>query len=145
MGSAVHFAIRRSSEPVKDVLCDRVAAAQMFVHDAFEQCVVDVMIPNPLGIDDEQWSTATDTQTGRRPAFDAIWILVAGQVAEQARQAAEESMCKAFGIAIRSGTHDNVTTIGLHFGGIIHSVTLHRELSVGVTSHYGFGSSRTNS
>ena len=64
-------------QPVKDKLLHRLAADQVFGDDAVEQCFVDMVIPDAIGVNYEQGTVVANTETGSQPTFNAQRVVVA--------------------------------------------------------------------
>lgn len=104
---------------VKDILLHRFTPNQMLCDNSVQHRLVDMMVPNAIGIDNEQWSVITDTQAGRNPTFDTQRIFITAQLTQLARQAVVKLVRLLFWITILARADKNVAGIRCLAGCIV--------------------------
>jgi hypothetical protein len=81
---------------MKHRVFDDASIAQVFDHDALEQCLVDARVPDTVRIDDDDRSTCAYTKTWRLPALHPRrakeQALALQKVREQAVERASSSL-----------------------------------------------------
>jgi hypothetical protein len=109
------------AQSVKDILLDGSVLFQMLMHNPFEHCFIDVVVPDAIRVNDGDWTAGADTQAGCRASFDPTWILIAPQRTEQARQMRVQMDCLPLRIAEASGADEDVARIPVHMG-LLHAI-----------------------
>lgn len=104
---------------MKDEFFHGLIVDQVLVDDSIEHGFVYAVVPNAIGIDDEQGSVVADAEAGCCAAFDAYRVVVFAELTEFVGQRAVDAGCFAVGITIAAGADKDVSGIGCLNGCIL--------------------------